>query len=134
MPEPHQARRKRICISYPGVWNRCERFGSQPVCIDKNKIVDNALLPAPAYKKGSETSSPVSLTIDPHASLTRVTLTATKPCGHIVKEDLEIIAFFDNATKTHYAVSSFMTPMLQQDDLFAIARGIHEIKFTGTTP
>lgn len=96
------------------------------ICWSKEKIASSTLLPAPAYKKVAEMSSPFSFTIDPHATLTRAIFSATKPCGRGVKEDLGIIEFFDNKTKTYYAISSFMTPVMQKDDLITIARSLRD--------
>ncbi len=100
----------------------------------KTGIADSILLPSPAYKKETETSTPIPFAAGIHARLTMMRLSATKPCGRIVKEELGIVRFFNPETKMHYAVSGFTTPATGQDDLIAIARSIHSQKSTGRAP
>jgi hypothetical protein len=97
----------------------------------KSKIADSTLLPAPVYSKDKETASLFPMNGFPDARLTRVWLSAVKPCGHIIREDFRIISFFDTTTKRYYAITGFMRPFLAQDDLAAIAKSIRAHRQSG---
>jgi hypothetical protein len=87
----------------------------------KNELSDSALLPASAYKVDSRSSSPITLQNRQHANLLIFKISAKKPCGRVVKENLTTITFYSKKTKTYYAVAGFIKPLLSQEQLVSIA-------------
>jgi hypothetical protein len=88
-----------------------------------HELSDSALLPAPAYKVTARSSSPVTLHNGSRAVLVALSLSARKPCGRVITEDLCIIKFYRKQSKTYYAIAGFIKPMLSLDRLEAVASG-----------
>ena len=96
-------------------------FSYLAITWSKNDLSDSALLPTSAYKVDSRSSSPITLQNGQPANLLLLRISARKPCGRRVKENLTTVTFFSKKTKTYYAVTGFIKPLLSQEQLVSIA-------------
>jgi hypothetical protein len=96
-------------------------FSYLAVTWSKNDPSDSALLPAPAYGINARSSTPISLQSGQPADLVVLKISAKKPCGRVLKENLTIVKFYSKKTKTYYTVAGFIKPLLTQEQLVSIA-------------
>jgi hypothetical protein len=96
-------------------------FSYLAITWSKNDLSDSALLPTSAYKVDSRSSSPITLQNGQPANLLLLKISARKPCGRRVKENLTTVTFYSKKTKTYYAVTGFIKPLLSQEQLVSIA-------------
>jgi hypothetical protein len=86
-------------------------------------LSDSALLPAPAYKVTARSLAPITMHNGSRAVLVAMSLSAKKPCGRVITEDLRIIKFYRKQSKTYYAIAGFIKPLLSLDQLETVASG-----------
>jgi hypothetical protein len=83
-------------------------------------IPGSALLPTPAYHLVSERAgAPVDLGSNGRRRARTIKISAEKPCGKVVEENLTVIDLYCGTSATHYAVTGmqdpFMTPQKVAD-------------------
>jgi hypothetical protein len=93
-------------------------------------ISDSALLPAKIYKRVTVSRSAAKLKNGDRATVISEGLTAVKPCGRVVKDDLLAVTFFDTATGKFYAVEAFVNQLLSEQEVLSIASSIRPIAGT----
>jgi hypothetical protein len=103
-------------------------FSYLAITWSKHELADSTLLPAQAYKADSISSTPITLHGNQRAKLVAMKLTAQKPCGRVVTEELRIVKFYHRQSGTYYAVAGFIKPLLSQDNLLDIASSLKPVR------
>jgi len=89
-----------------------------------NRIPDSVLVPTREYEVLSTSSSKVTLGNGRPASIIEMHLHAVKPCGKVMRDNLQTIVFYDNKSRRYYGVSAFIKPLLTQKQLLEAASSV----------
>lgn len=88
-------------------------------------IPGSALLPAPAYEKVSEQSGEkLDLGSKKTVQTRTIKLSAVKPCGKIVEENLVVVDLYCSSSKTHYAIVGMQDPFMTKQKIVEIAKSL----------
>jgi hypothetical protein len=88
-------------------------------------VKSKELLPTDAYKKVAEIPGPpLDFGKDKQARVRNIHLSAEKPCGKIVKENLKVIEMYCAQSKTHIAIVGMLNPVVTQEKVVEIAKSL----------
>jgi hypothetical protein len=88
-------------------------------------VPSKKLLPTEAYEMVSETPGPaLDLGKDRQAKVRDIRLSAEKPCGRIVKENLKVVELYCNQAKTHIVVAGILNPVMTREKVIEIAQSL----------
>jgi len=83
------------------------------------------LLPTDAYEIVSEIPGPkLYLGKDKQARVRDIHLSAEKPCGKIVKENLKVIELYCANSKTHVVIAGMLDPVMTKEKVLEIAKSL----------
>lgn len=83
------------------------------------------LLPTDAYAIVSEDQGPeLSLGKDKQARSRDIHLSAEKPCGKIVRENLKVIDVYCSRSKSHIAIAGMIDPVITREKVVEIAESL----------
>jgi hypothetical protein len=93
----------------------------------KHEISDSLLIPSRAYHIKSRSTSAAVLPNGQSVKVIAIKISAVKPCGKLVNEDLRSVKFFRKETNLYYVISGFVKPFLPYNQLLTVANSFEPV-------